>query len=887
MQFKKILTVFLLFVMIAQPISIRAIDNNQTNLTYQIDSNQTIPEMDDIWETNAVGGEEYLKSNIVPDGGFYEENSNGGPTEFYYGGSAYSITNSSYQDDVHAGSYSAYMAAKGTSQFSETATNSQGIDSGTRLNESISVDFWYNPYANPDLNEGGQIYTYIRFYTGTSWVNIYYYFSRFDSLSANSTNGYYDMRGSLSSWFHFRRNVTEDYEEAIGPINPNIEIRTIYFSSYSPNEPTGFTELIVDDVSVTNRTADEFIRNGDFETGDGSYWSNSIVGPTSVTITQNDYTEGTSALDLQAEAYYDTSTSYLYCERSIYIGWNYFAKSYQTFQPGDVMLNFDWKYSDTFNGGVNQNAQFYIMANNGTYSYYFYYYLGQETDTVTSSNYSQPSYKYRYFTADGFGTRDTWQRFSLDLYELSVLENVLEMPITTIGFRVNAGYEENSTTQLLVDDFDLTTYPTGDPSFELDFGWHPNDPVIGWNNVGNQQYTNITSDAHSGNYAANVSSYNSFGASQVRRSMYLPIENNLYTDFWWKLDKMTSHASNYAAVDIQLSDNYHLYYILGASDSTILTNDSINAYFQVDNYNSTGTWYNLIRNIAIDSFAAFGKNNLIVTEIELRSACYSAGGEVETLFDDIHFVRDTTPPEIASVTLENSPTYYDDAIIEVTTTDLLNEIAEVVIYYQNDTTWYPVLATPIEENIFSGLIPHSEYGTQYNYYVVVFDTVGNNITDNNSGAYYTYTILDDIDPTLSVFGPAENDILTDQVIFYLDGLDSGSGINNLSIYIGPTQYYNGTLLLAYSVIYIGPMIEMISYDTTLYGEGEQTFTFLVEDNAGNSYQVVKSFTIDNPAPILVVLGNFFNWGTLVGAGLVALGFGIFFLVRLIRIKKAS
>ncbi len=887
MQFKKILTVFLLFVMIAQPILIRDNDKSETSLTYQIDSNQSHPELDDLWETNAAGGEEYLKSNIIPDGGFYEESANGGPTEFYYSGSAYSVINSSYQDDVHAGTYSAYVGAKGTSQFTERSSNSQGFPSETRLNESISVDFWYNPIANPDLNEGGQIYAYIRFNTGTNNVYFYYYFSQFNPLNANSsTNVYFDMRGSLSSWFHFSRNVTKDYEEAIGPISPNLELRTIYFRTYSPAQATGFTELIVDDVSITNGTAYEYIHNGDFESGDGNYWSNYIEGPASVTINRSDYTEGTSALDLQAEAFYENGYSSLYCEKSIYVGWNDFPKSFQTLQPGDVMLNFDWKYSDTFNGGSNQHAQFYIMTTNDTFDYYYYYYLGQETDTVTSSNYTGSNYENVYFAADGFGTRDTWQRFSLDLYELSVLMNSLEMPITAIGFRVNAGVEENSTTQLLVDNFDLTTYPTGDPSFELDYAWQPTDPVIGWNSIGNQQYTNITSDAHSGNFAANVSSYNSFGNSQVYRSMYLPIENNLYTDFWWRLDEMTSHTNNYAAIDLQFNDTYHLYYILGEGSNTILINSTFNAYIQVDNYNSTGTWNNLIRNIASDSFAAFGKDNLIVTDIALRSYSTNAGAKVMTLFDDIHFVRDYTPPEIASVSLQNNPTYYDDAIIEVTTSDLLNEIAEVAIYYQNDTIWYPLLATQIEENIFSGRISHADYGTQYNYYVEVFDAVGNNIVDDNYGSFYTYTILDDINPTLSVFGPAEDIALTGQVIFYLDGLDVGSGINNLSINIGPTQSYNGSMLTAYSVLYFGPMIESLSVDTTLYGDGEETIVFIVEDNAGNTYQVVKAFTVDNPAPILVVLGNYFNWGTLVGAGAVVLGFGIFFLVRLIKKQKS-
>ena len=950
--------------MIAQPFSVSAIDSRNDFGCDTIEC-QSIPVFENIFSTDAIGGEDSLKENIIPDQGFAEEDSAGGPEYFYYGGTTYAISNSSYQDNVHSGSYSGYLANKGTLQSTGYAYNYRSFAS-ILLNYSVTLDFWYNPYGNPDILAGGEIYAYVQCYTGSTWPTLYYYFSRDSPLSTNGTNGFYDMRSGLSSWLHFDRNITRDYEEAIGPVTPTTMIQGVYFYARSPSgSPTGYTELIIDDVSLTNDTGYEFLQNGDFEFGNGNYWYTYSNGPSSSEITYNDFTEGNSALNITAKSYFDDSTSYCYTRRNIYVGSNYYYKSFQAVQPEDVMINFDWKYSDVENGGDSQYAYFRIFAQNSTLTYNLYFYLGHDSDNYVNTNSTSSGQIIRYYNASGFGTRDSWNHFTLDLYELSVIENILEIPIRQVEFYLYSGNQQNATTQLLVDNFDLTTYPTGDPSFEMDFAWNQNDPVIAWDNSGNHLYTNITSDAHTGNYAANITSHNSYGISQVSRNLYLPIDNNLYADFWWKLEHITDTDGDYSEIYFVLNGSYTLHYLLGKSSITYLGNSSNNVFFTVENYNTTGTWYNLVRDIAADAQAAFTRSDWVLTDIQLASYCYAAGGKVITLFDDIHFARDTTPPAINSVTVLNTPTYYDNAVIEIVANDILNPVSEVILTYQHNSIWYPVLATEISENNFVAEIPYYEYNTDIEFYVEAFDTFGNNNTADNSGSNYSYTIADDVDPTLTIFGPAENETLSDQVIFYIGCNDVGSDVNQITIEIDDSELYTGVLiesiildtrlyddgdhtlsfeaediagnsilvekditisnptpdLITFGVdqndtltgqvtlyiegledgrdisqlsiklgdteLYNGSFIDVFVIDSTQHKNGNYKLTFIVKDTGGNTLLYEKTISIDNPAPVLVILGNYFNWGTLIGAGVIALGFGIFFLVRFIKNKKAA
>ncbi|MFW9922321.1 MAG: hypothetical protein ACFFDW_03425 [Candidatus Thorarchaeota archaeon] len=881
MKIKKTLVIICFMLMISQPLMVDAINGMQIDSNHQQLVGMTSPSNNNPISIDTVGGEESLISNVLSNGDLESMDQYNGPENYNYYGSNFQYVNSSYQDEVYSGSYSSYIGTKGTSQYGGSATNSRSMPSSPSypmLEDILYVNFWYNPKANPDYINGGEIYFYLRIYTGSVNRYIYYYFSRNSGLYANSTNyGYIDMRQGLSSWLHFSRNITADYEEIFTPINPSIELRTIYFGCYSPNLATAFTELLLDDVSITDKDSTEYLTNGDFESGTGSNWQNFATGPSSAFLSSNDIMEGKRALNLTAETYYQGGSANVYCEKPLYVEYNNYPKSFYATQPGDLTFDLDWKYSDTLNGGSSQYSYMYIYGQNSTFSYYLYFYFGTYNDVLPGSNSSGPNYLQNYYAVDGFGMRNIWHHFSIDFYEFFSPLGLLDTALSYVGFQIYAGQNQNSTVQLLLDNMILMAYPTGDPSFEQDFNWFTYDPITAWGGSYDHNFANITSDAHTGNYAGNVTAYNSVGYSSIYRSMYLPLEHNLYTDFWWKINDISSHTNTYSSIFITINNSFNIYYILGASSSTSFLNGSSNVYYYVENFNSTGVWYNLVRDLSKDIEGYFGESNWIITNLYLRCRAVVAGAEVTTIYDDINFARDTTPPEVQSISLLNPPTYYEEAIIDITAFDILNEVGYSEVHYQNSTGWFVTEAIPLNENTLRAFIPFFAYDETINYYVTLFDTKGNSIIDDNSGTYYSYTIIDDVNPLLMVFGPEENTQIMNDITFYIEANDIGSGTESIVISTGDTILYDNETIPTSLIL-----------DTKQFRNGNLTISFLLNDNAGNSIEILKVYEVKNIHPILATLDMLFNWGTLTGVGLTGLALGIFFLVRWrIRVKKAS
>lgn len=97
------------------------------------------------------GGVENIKSNVLSDPGFEEDDGNGGPSEFSGYGTSSIIIDSAYTTEVYAGSYGAYMSVEGTPQHNAYATNDRyltNIPQRSYMNQLIDLDFWYNCKAN-------------------------------------------------------------------------------------------------------------------------------------------------------------------------------------------------------------------------------------------------------------------------------------------------------------------------------------------------------------------------------------------------------------------------------------------------------------------------------------------------------------------------------------------------------------------------------------------------------------------------------------------------------------------------------------------------------------------------------------------------------------------
>ena len=848
-------------------------------------SNNTKPEDNptiEFFTPDSPPGTEVVKANVFKDGACEEEESDGVPSGFYSYGTGYTSANFSYQDEVHTGTYGAYTSARGTEQNWGQGYSDRYfliIPEYAYLDQDITMDFWFNAKANPDIAQQASIYVYLRLTTNLGNYYLYYDLSRQTISSSNGTQvAYYDLRAPLDTWTHVVRNVTDDLVQGVTLI-PDLStayIRSFFMMCSSPDNPTGDVILLLDDASFTNGTGfNYFSDNGDFEDGDSIPWNAYATGPGTVYLTEDDKTQGNSAMNMTIDSPFSNSNAYVNAEKDIFSGWTTMPKSYIAHKPGDLVFSFDWKYSDMANGLGQQRAYFYIAAMNETYSINLRYYLGDENDVIPYSNSSGATYSNYRFAADGLGTRDVWNKLTIDYYNVLTALNFTNQAAFYIGFFIEAAYADDLRVQLLVDDFQMIAYPAGDPGFEDDIGYTSSDPIRSWTTQNNDDYVNITTDVHSGNFAANVSSYNSMGNRYSYRNTFFPVTNNLFTDFWWRLDKITPGGlgSAYTYIRLELDDTNLIYYMLG-SNGVVFVNQSNQCYYTIDDHNQTGTWNNLFRNLTAD-VAYFGAGTHNITEIYLAS--YSAGSaEVVTIFDDIHFVRDIEAPQISNIGITPGIPIYDvGTMVNVDVVDnILIETVELH-YKVGADPWSFIPMTYIMPTYF-GLIPAANYGTAVEYYVVALDIYGHTSQLGSVGSPYTYVVDDLIDPVLTVEVPLETETLAGSIpINITEAYDLGSGIDTFEIKIDNEVVYNETVF---------PLIWV--FHTNDYANANHTLVFTLTDVAGNFVVFGFEYTIYNPPTNWEAFSAFMQkWGPYIGGGAGGLAIIVVVLVVVLRRKK--
>ena len=825
-----------------------------------------------------AGGEEQLITNVVRNGGFEETSPNGGPEYFNYYGSAYQYTDTAYTSITHGGSsYSCSIQGLATEQFYANPYVYRSFTYGSErayLQENIEFDFFYYLLSNPDVSTGGEIYLRLRMRhdASSTYYYLYYYFSSNNIPSSNSTGstGYYDLTSSFGSWESFSRDITTDFNLAIGAAPADTYVQNMYIYATSPANPLGMTEVIVDDFSLENGSFFNYIpSNGDFELGTGSGWSGYNRGIASIYQT-DEHTEGNKAINMTAYSPMSTLTGDAYIE-SYWGDWSTPPRGYYVTGPGSLTVSFDWKYNDV-NGGSQTYAFFYIYGWNYTYSIFAGWFFGSGTDTIPWSNYTDVDSADVYYSATGFGERDVWHAFNLDVYDLCVEYNITNMPFIYTGISINAINIADTKVELLIDDFKTNTYPTVDPSFEENWDYTVSNPIPSWETNYPDPYVSFTSDANVGDTAANITSFGSVGNVRLYRDMYLKIEPNLFTDFWWKLEEVDSTEGNYALINIETDDGKEIYYILGASELYFQTNSTNDFYYYVDDFNQSGIWHNLVRNIANDFVTAFGEGNWNITGIEFH--CYAWGASVTSLIvDDVHFVLDSTGPRLISQILLNDPTYYQDALLEIMAVDSLTRVVSVRVFYRTETTWSYVIASMFGM-YFRATIPAQDFGNTIEYYFEMSDLFGKIGIDDNSGAYYSYDIIDDIDPTvniLSVSTNAEYGIAS----INLDCDDAGSGIEFVEI------LDNGTFVAT-----VNNTPYVYDWDPSVRQEsGLHVVTVIAHDYAGNTAEASFDIYVTVYEPPGAFVSFFHKWGTLVGAGIVGVAWASYTIVQLIRKPK--
>jgi hypothetical protein len=499
-------------------------------------------------------------------------------------------------------------------------------------------------------------------------------------------------------------------------------------------------------------------------------------------------------------------------------------------QPGSTVFEFDWNFTDTYNGGFLQYAYLQILYENTSYSGVTALYLGQGNDWFSHAN---TTYNI-FLKAAGFGSRGTWQHESLDVGALFQQRNIRNVDIEGFYFHVYAGGYANSSVTLLLDRFELLTYPTFDPGFEQDWYWSSYVPVTGWSRTDEvYPYVNRTSFAHGGKWAANLTAYGDVAAG-LSRYQFVSVNESIYTDFWYRVDDITSAGDNLAFIKLQFDGGFSLSYVLASSILTNpFANDSTNVFYYVSDFNQTGTWANLVRNVKADLEAAFAPTNWNLTQVWIRCSSY-VGGQVSVVFDDMNFVRDTKGPELVQALLVGlPPTYYRIAYVRIDMTD--PSPFNVTLCYNIGSGW--VGTQPFDAgDYFVGDIPVCPYGTVVHWFVNATDIFGHTAVYDNHGSFYSYVSGDDIPPVIDSVTP-NNTIVNGWNTVNVSAHDpdvGSSGVSNVEL-------WSGTNLLAST----NTAPYQLHWNTKLLSNGTHTLTLKVLDNAGNIATVTLQYDIEN------------------------------------------
>ncbi|TFH07119.1 MAG: hypothetical protein E4H14_09235 [Candidatus Thorarchaeota archaeon] len=743
---------------------------------------------------------------------------------------AFRTADPAYTDATNSGTYAGYMASHGVPRGGTSQayfSRSFGQNPTPVLSSSLTLDFYWNTLANPDIDLGSYLYILIETtnVTGDYHAMRYYLSNNYFSSSNTTSLTCFLWNFSTNTWHHFSRDLSVDY--AANPLNSPADstrrVQEISWYASSASACDDKLEVLLDDATLSNGTYSGWIPNGDFETGNGQNWGYDFGTPTFVTQSPES-TDGTYSLNMTTGVVQATS----YADGAVEKDFQYPTGKYCN-EPGETVIEFDWKFSSVA-GISNQYASLEITFVNETATYVFHLFLGFGADTF--SGFSNTTNDF-YIPLDGFNVRDTWHNVQLDMYDYISRLGSTVGTITEFRFYIYAP-SINAQVSLLVDDFLVISSPTGDSGFELDWFSSSYTPFAAWfGSSGDITTIQQTTDSYSGTYACNLTPtpfYNNLAA--VSHPTFVDVGPADYLNFWWKLNAMNDVSNSRAYVSLTFESGEILYYLLGSSDSYGPANTTMVGFIVADDFNTTGTWNNLHRNITQDAEEIFGPEDWQITTVSAYANYYYTSmydSSVSLILDDIIITDGGLPVIETVVQLTTAPMYYDTVHIQIGAADTRPGIDHVMVNYTTDggSNWNSILAT----GGYDVYIPSQDYSTTVEYFVIAVDGVGLQGIDDNGGSYYSYTVGDDIDPTLSIDTPTNSANVEGVVAISTTVEDLGSGVDYVQFIIDSgTPVNDDTFPYSYD------------WNTDVEDLGVHTIDVIVHDIAGNT----ESDTIDVP-----------------------------------------
>ncbi|UJG43304.1 MAG: hypothetical protein K9W46_13140 [Candidatus Heimdallarchaeum endolithica] len=721
--------------------------------------------------------EESLIVNQVENGEMEEENNIGIPKGFSAFGSPFIRTIDNYTSIVANGSYSGYIKSQATNIASASGNLRLSLDQSpyAYVSDMITVSFYY--YIIDNYGSDNDFYFSIRF---SNDRYLYYFLSYHGAYgSNNSNNGVFDINTTeFQTWKLFSRNVTEDYLAIFGSYTTEY-IQHIYFRCYAAQYSYNPVEVVIDTVNITDSSDNDYMSNynGNFENGDGSYWIDIDSDPSFVSLTDEHYS-GNKAVNITAKFIqglnsHATFRKYFGNPQGLYV-----------YKENSLLIDFYWKIKFNLRS-YDEYASFIIHFSNNTVSYYIEIVLGiGDKDFSLYSNYSSNSNYYYYIKDDGFGREDEWVHTSIDVYELYNTLNLRNITLENVDFYIGA-YSQNTRVELLIDNLSIKSYAFIEPSFEQI--WDPSRIFAAWETSASENCVNKTSFAHSGDWAINISSHSNYAVSTYISNMYFILKPGMISNFWYYLEKMQGD-NVYVSISLLLDDTNSIHYVIANGSNINLSNQTDVVYFLLKDRNILNNWLNLKRNIYNDAISYYGVNNWNVTRITLNVD--TTGTDVMTvIFDDLNLIE-IGEPVIESVSLTNTPKYYQGANIVFDAYDELSDITELTLNYYNGSSWLSVIPTKVSEKGYEVNLPTLPTGTHVLFYINATDLFGNIQTDDNGGVYYSFTVIDDIEPSIELIRPYNNSLLTETVLLEANAEDEGSSIAFIEFYANLTLITN-------------------------------------------------------------------------------------------------
>ncbi len=740
----------------------------------------TIQESPEIYEQITEGPvpQEPLRLNVLSNPSFEDwDYVNDRPEDWNALTSPHQFGDRAYTEEVANGAYAGYLEGFGGSLAyaqSRIYTRPKAPIVNALLEPGISLSFNWNALAVPDMQIGSEVYFYLSTNGGGGPHSLYYYLATGNTLPLNTTDQAHIMlNDTLNQWNNFERNITEDYIDVFGSgdLTSTDYVSYLYFYAISPTGSTDMVRAVFDDVLLFNSTYTEFLENGDFETGLGSPWFTSQLALGQVEQSP-DSTSGSYSVNATVP---NVIQGYGFAQ------FYRFLSSQQTFYaitPRMSVIQTDWKYNDSVGFGVGQYAYLKVTFHN-TSDYVVHYYFGSADDAISQTN----STGLYYVTVPGFGTRDSWVHSEIDLYDAASQLGLGDLPITNFYFYVYNS-RPGASVELLIDDFNLVTYPVGEPGFEYDSPIGVTSPYLGWTASGpTYDVFSKTTDAHGGTYANNMTAFDDQDVYVYREGMGLDFDAGLFTDFWWRLDDVTGGDTGYSSSYIQLKFSAsglsrYIRYMLANNEFWIPADITSFKYIYANGFNQTGVWTRLHRNITSDIITKFSVDptDWTLEDVQMWTSA-GIGLRTSIIFDDMNFI-DAIPPIVNSVSFDATPMYYEEVSVRISTTDARPGVSSVFVGYSNDS-WSSADFVPgiyDEGDWYNATIPARAYNNQVEFYIQVTDGCGVEKIDDNEGLFYSYTVGDDVDPTLTITNPLNN---TDQyglLTITADVADPGSGI---------------------------------------------------------------------------------------------------------------